>query len=215
MNRIRVKVCGITRPGDALSAIELGVDAIGLVFYPPSSRAVDIAVAREIVAALPPFVTTVGLFLDAEAAEVEAVLEAVALDLLQFHGQESPVDCARFDRPYIKAVPMAGAGAEEVLAYAGRFPEARGLLLDSHVGGGLGGLGKRFDWSRIPARLPRPLILAGGLNPDNVAEVLSHRPYAVDVSSGVESAPGIKDPAKMHAFMTALRDAQSALAVTP
>jgi len=206
-----VKICGITRPGDALSAVELGADAIGLVFYPPSSRALSIAAAREVIAVLPPFVSTVGLFLNPDPTEVEAVLAEVALDLLQFHGQESPAECERYGRPYIKAVPMAETSAAEVLAYAGRFPGARGLLLDSHVGGGLGGLGKRFDWSRIPPALPRPLILAGGLNPDNIAEVIPHRPYAVDVSSGVESAPGIKDPAKIRDFMAALRDAPASV----
>lgn len=205
MNRIRVKICGITRPEDALSAAELGADAIGLVFHPPSSRAVEIAAAREIIAALPPFVNTVGLFLNAQPAAVEAVLAELPLSTLQFHGQETVADCERYRLPYIKAVPMGEGDASQVLDHAARFSSAQGLLLDSHVGGGLGGLGKRFDWSQIPSALGRPLILAGGLNPDNVADVLAHRPYGVDVSSGVESAPGIKDPERIGAFMAALQ----------
>lgn len=204
MNRIRVKICGITRPGDALAAAELGADAIGLVFHGASSRAVDISTARGVMAALPPFVSTVGLFLDPDPDQVRAVLAELPLDVLQFHGQESPEFCAAFQHPYIKAVPMAEADQDQVRRYAQRFSAAQGLLLDSHQGGGLGGLGKRFDWSRIPADLSLPVILAGGLNPNNVAEAVAHQPYAVDVSSGVESAPGIKDRVLMQAFIAAL-----------
>ena len=200
MVRTRVKICGITRVEDGLAAAAAGADAIGLVFYPRSSRWVEPAAAAAIVAALPPFVTTVGLFLDAEAGFVREVMARVPLDLLQFHGAESPGYCTGFGRPYIKAVPMAET--DDVTGYARRFAEARALLLDSHGGGRIGGTGERFDWSLIPAVPGKPLILAGGLDPSNVAEAIRRvRPYAVDVSSGVEAARGINDPALIQAFM--------------
>lgn len=200
MARTRVKICGITRVEDGLAAAEAGADAIGLVFYPRSSRWVEPTAAAAIVAALPPFVTTVGLFLDAEASFVREVMARAPLDLLQFHGAEAPGYCNSFGRPYIKAVPMAET--DDVAGYVHRFGEARALLLDSHGGGRIGGTGKRFDWSLIPDVPDKPLILAGGLDPHNVAEAISRvRPYAVDVSSGVEAARGIKDPALIQAFM--------------
>ncbi len=200
MSRTRVKICGFTRPGDALEAARLGVDAVGLVFYPDSPRYVTLETARVIAAALPAFVTVVGLFVDAAPETVEAVLERVPLDLLQFHGQESPEDCARYGRPYIKAIRMAEG--IDLYREAERFHQARGPLLDAWHPAVPGGTGERFDWARIPADLPLPVILAGGLSPDNVAEAVRRvRPWAVDVSSGVESAKGVKDPAKMAAFL--------------
>lgn len=198
--RTRVKICGITRAEDARLAARFGADAIGLVFYAPSARSVDIAQAQAIVQALPPFITVVGLFVDPEAEAVQAVLDAVPLDLLQFHGNESPAFCGQFSRPYIKAVPMAEA--VDLADYAASYDQARGLLVDSHGAGKQGGSGMTFDWSRLPRACDKPIILAGGLHPGNVAEAIRRtRPYAVDVSSGVESARGIKDPAKIEHFM--------------
>ena len=173
-------------------AAELGADAVGLVFHRPSPRCVDVATAQRIIAALPPFVATVGLFMNAEPAAVRAVLSAVSLSLLQFHGDEDPDYCAAFGLPYLKAVPM-GAGAD-VREYEQRFVTAAGLLLDSHGGHKMGGTGQGFDWTRIPVERHKPLILAGGLHPGNVAAAIRQvHPYAVDVSSGVETAKGIKD----------------------
>ncbi len=206
--RTRVKICGITRPEDGAIAAELGVDAIGLVFYPPSSRFVDVATAQQIVAALPPLITVVGLFMNAESTAVQAIVKSVRIDLLQFHGDEEPDACAKFGRPYLKAVPM-GAGAD-VRDYEQRFASATGLLLDSHRGQKMGGTGQRFDWARIPTERQKPLILAGGLHPGNVTEAIRQvRPYAVDVSSGVESAKGIKDAALMRAFLRGVYDCES------
>ena len=200
MNRTRVKICGFTRPDDALEAARLGVDAVGLVFYDRSPRHVDVDQAREIALALPAFVTTVGLFVDAAPAEIEAVLARVPLGLLQFHGDESPADCERYGLPFIKAVRMAEG--VDLQREAERFQAACGLLLDAWHPAVPGGTGERFDWARIPPDLPLPVILAGGLRPDNVAAAIRQvRPWAVDVSSGVESAKGIKDPARMAAFL--------------
>lgn len=200
MTRTRVKLCGITRPEDACSAATAGVDAIGLVFHPASRRHATIEQAVAVCGVLPPFVTTVGLFVDADPERVREVSDRVALDLLQFHGTESADYCRMFGRPYIKAVPMGDI--DDVAAYARRFPDARALLLDSHGGGRIGGTGETFDWQRIPQRLDKPVILAGGLNPANVAEAIRRvRPYAVDVSSGVEVSRGIKDNTLIHAFM--------------
>lgn len=208
MFRTRVKICGVTRSEDGVMAAELGADAIGLVFYPPSPRFVDRATAQRIVAALPPFVVTVGLFMNAEPAAVQAVLESVRLDLLQFHGDETPVYCEFFGKPYLKAVPM-GANPD-VRDYEQQFASATGLLLDSQGGQKMGGTGQSFDWARIPAERYKPLILAGGLHPGNVTEAIRQvRPYAVDVSSGVESAKGVKDAALMRAFLRGVYDCES------
>jgi phosphoribosylanthranilate isomerase len=208
MNRTRIKICGITRPEHALAAAAIGVDAIGLVFYPPSSRALDTETARRIVTVLPPFVCSVGLFMNAEPEAVRDTLRQVPLSLLQFHGDETPDYCAAFGRPYIKAVPM-GAGAD-VMAYAQRFQHAAGLLLDSHGGTRAGGTGRCFDWNIIPSAVPRPLILAGGLNPENVTRAVQRiRPYAVDVSSGVESTKGIKDIHLMQTFVRGVESGES------
>jgi phosphoribosylanthranilate isomerase len=199
--RTRVKICGITREADAASAVTAGVDALGLVFYPQSSRYLDPGAAAELVSTLPAFVTPVGLFLDAEPERVREVLRQVRLDVLQFHGVESAEYCRSFGRPYMKAV---GAGeGDDVRSLAAAYPDACALLLDSHAHGQAGGTGRTFDWQRIPTDIGHPLVLAGGLNPDNVAEAVRRvRPYAVDVSSGVEAAPGIKDAGLIEAFMS-------------
>jgi len=200
----RVKICGITRAQDAQRAAALGVDAIGLVFYDPSPRAVSIEQARAIVAALPPFVTPVGLFVNASPDTVNGVLERVSLDLLQFHGDESPAFCAGFGRPWIKAIRMADG--VDLHAEAARHADARGLLLDAYHPALPGGTGESFDWTRIPADLPRPVILAGGLTADNVGDAIrTVRPCAVDVSGGVEAEKGIKDWGKMADFVAAVR----------
>ncbi|MHB1512755.1 MAG: phosphoribosylanthranilate isomerase [Acidiferrobacter sp.] len=195
----RVKICGITSPADAQAAAAAGADAIGLVFYAPSPRAVDIDAACAIVAALPPFVTRVGLFVDAAPEEIERVLLNVALDVLQFHGRETPEDCGRYGRPYLKAIAM-GEGVDLHAAEV-RYAAAQGLLVDTYQKGRPGGTGRAFDWGLVPAGLAKPLILAGGLTPENVGEAIARvGPYAVDVSGGVESAPGIKDERRMRAF---------------
>lgn len=203
--RTRVKICGITRPEDAVAAAELGVDAIGLVFYPKSTRNIDVDRANEILSAVPPFVTSVALFLDARSDFVAHILNSVPIDIIQFHGDECPADCGTFGRPYLKAIGMKGG--VNVQAYADTYPDAQGYLLDSHAVGEAGGTGTRFDWASTP-QLNKPVILAGGLSPDNVAEAIRlARPYALDISSGVESAPGIKDRDLMKLFMTEVRNA--------
>ena len=198
--RTRTKICGITRPEDGVFAASQGADAIGLVFYPPSPRYVSAEQACEVIVALPPFVTTVGLFVDATEAEVRTILDTVPLDLLQFHGSEDEVYCQSFGRPYLKAIRMAdGVNLAE---QAKRYPSASALLLDSYQSGVPGGTGHAFDWARIPEGLDKPIILAGGLGTENIDEAIrTVRPYAVDVSSGVEAAKGIKDTAKIIAFM--------------
>lgn len=198
---IRVKICGITRSDDALAAAAAGADAIGLVFVPGSRRRVSIDQAQAICRTLPPFLTRVGLFMNAPDSEIEAVLARVPLDCLQFHGEESPDFCTAFHRPWIKALAMGGDALPDWRLYAG----ADALLFDSHGGGKLGGSGHRFDWRllEVPAR---PWILAGGLDPDNVGQACRDlRPDAVDVSSGVEIEPGIKDHKRMQAFIEAVR----------
>lgn len=202
----RIKICGITRVQDGLAAVRLGAHAIGLVFYDASPRAVAAEQARSIADALPPFVTTVGLFVNAEASVVRETLATVPLQLLQFHGDETPEYCAAFGVPYLKAVRVRPE--VDLLQYARDFRTARGLLLDAYVEGVRGGTGATFDWSLIPQSLPLPIVLSGGLDAGNVAAaVRAVRPWAVDVSSGVESAKGIKDAAKMEAFMNGVRDA--------
>lgn len=198
--RTRTKICGITRPEDGVIAATQGADAVGLVFYPPSPRYVEAEQAREVITALPPFVTTVGLFVDAAEEEVRALLNVVPLDLLQFHGNEEDAYCRSFGRPYIKAIRMTdGVDLNELVT---RYASASALLLDSFQSGVPGGTGHAFDWARIPAGLEKPIILAGGLGPENVDEAIrTVRPYAVDISSGVEASKGIKDAAKIIAFM--------------
>ncbi|MDD2106980.1 phosphoribosylanthranilate isomerase [Pseudomonas asiatica] len=206
MSNVRSKICGITRIEDALAAAEAGADAIGLVFYAKSPRAVDVRQARAIIAELPPFVTTVGLFVNASRCELNEILEVVPLDLLQFHGDETPQDCEGYHRPWIKALRVRPGDNLEAACqlYAG----ARGILLDTYVPGVPGGTGEAFDWSLVPARLSKPIILAGGLSADNVGQAIAQvRPYAVDVSGGVEQAKGIKDAAKIEAFMRAVKRA--------
>lgn len=201
-----VKICGITRPGDALAAAHAGAHAIGLVFYAPSPRCVTPAQAAGIMRALPPFVTTVGLFVDAPAEEVRATLSHAPVNLLQFHGAESPAYCRQFGLPYLKAVRVRQG--VNLLQYASDYSEAKALLLDAYVEGTAGGTGRAFDWNLIPQKLPLPIVLSGGLDAGNVADAVRKvRPWAVDVSSSVESAKGIKDAAKVAAFITGVRNA--------
>lgn len=195
----------MTRVEDALLAARLGADAIGLVFTARSRRRVTIERAREIVAALPPLVVTVALFMDDDAALVRQVIDEVGPGLLQFHGDESEAWCLQFGRPFLKAIAMADTAAG--LARMQDYPAAAGLLLDGHGLGEAGGSGNTFDWTAISGQMTQPLILAGGLHADNVAAaVRSVRPWAVDVASGVESSPGIKDAEKLNAFVRAVRD---------
>jgi len=208
----RVKICGITRNEDALMCARMGADAIGLVFYPPSPRFVTATQAAEIARILPPFVTTVGLFVNPAVEQVAEVLREAHLDLLQFHGDEAPEFCASFGVPWLKAIRVK-AGVD-LVQYALRYREAKGLLLDAYVEGTPGGTGLSFDWSLIPAELPLPIILSGGLAPANVAAAIKQvKPWAVDVSSGVEAVKGIntlkgiKDGAKIAAFMEGVRSA--------
>jgi len=204
--RTRAKICGITRVEDGLAASAAGADAIGLVFYAKSPRAVSAEQAAGICAALPPFVTTVGLFVNAAEEEVQAVLDKVPLDLLQFHGEERADYCRRFSRPWIKAVRMAAD--IDIKAVATEYGGAKALLLDSYQKGVPGGTGHAFDWARVPTDLAVPVILAGGLGPDNVADAIRRvHPYAVDVSSGVEAGKGIKDAEKIIAFMRGVETA--------
>ena len=205
--RTRVKICGITRPEDALAAVRAGADAIGLVFYPSSPRVVSISQAAEIVRRLPAFVSSVGLFVDAAPETVEAVLQSVPLDLLQFHGDESAQACERYARPYIKALRMHPE--MDLVVMEKTYQQAAGLLLDSYQPGVPGGTGAVFDWERIPDSMRQRIILAGGLSPDNVASAIARiHPYAVDVSGGVEREKGIKDEMKISAFMRGVESAK-------
>lgn len=205
---VRVKICGITRVEDALAAVRLGANAIGLVFWRQSARYVSPAKAEEIIAALPAFVTAVGVYVDPDRYWVEETSSAAGLNLLQFHGNEPPEFCEQFSQPYIKAARVR-KGAD-LLQYATRYTGARGFLLDTYIEGEPGGTGHAFDWSMVPRHLPLPLILSGGLHAGNIAEAI-HRvhPWAVDVSSGVESAKGIKDAEKIAAFMRGVRTSES------
>lgn len=206
MSAVRSKICGITRVEDALAAAQAGADAIGLVFYAKSPRAVSVQQAREIIAALPPFVTTVGLFVNASRCELNEILEAVPLDLLQFHGDETPQDCEGYNRPWIKALRVRAG--DDLEAECKRYARASGILLDTYVAGVPGGTGEAFDWALVPKHLSKPIILAGGLSADNVGAAIAQvRPYAVDVSGGVEQAKGIKDAARIDAFLDAVRRA--------
>lgn len=204
MALVRSKICGITRLEDALAAVEAGADAIGFVFYAKSPRAVTAEQARAIIAALPPFVTTVGLFVDMPRAELNALLAQVPLDLLQFHGDEGPADCDGFSRPYIKALRVQAG--DDVSAMIARYPAASGILLDTFVAGVPGGTGEAFDWSLVPRQSSKPIILAGGLTSENVRDAIEQvQPYAVDVSGGVEQSKGIKSAEKVHAFIEAVK----------
>ena len=201
--RTRIKICGITGVDDALAAVRCGVDAIGLVFYAPSLRYVSIAQALDIAHALPPLVNVVGLFVNAEPAWVREVLASVPLHVLQFHGDESPEYCAQFQHPFIKALRMTAT--IDLLQCAQDFRTARALLLDADAGSAFGGSGQTFDWARVPASLAPHIILAGGLNATNVGVAIKRvRPYAVDVSGGVESAKGVKSAALMADFVRAV-----------
>jgi len=206
--RTRVKICGVTRLEDALVACHAGADALGFIFFAPSPRNIEIEAARTIARVLPAFVTTVGLFVDPDQDMVERARDAVPLDLLQFHGNESPEVCEQFGVPYIKAVRMRPE--VDLLECARRYKCARGLLLDTYVSGTKGGTGERFDWTLIPAEVSLPIVLSGGLDPENVvAAIRGIRPWAVDVCSGVEATKGIKDPARILAFMTGVRNADA------
>ena len=213
----RIKICGITRVDDGLAAAHAGADAIGLVFWAGTPRVVAVERARAIIAALPPFVSIVGLFVDPAADHVRATLAAVPLDLLQFHGSEPPEFCRGFGRRYLKAIPVAaGAKAAGLIECAQRYGDAAGLLFDAPPAEGLpGGTGRTFDWSTLPKGLPQPVVLSGGLSVVNVAEAIRRvRPWAVDVSSGVEARDaagqpikGVKDPARIAAFIEEVRNA--------
>jgi phosphoribosylanthranilate isomerase len=201
--RTRVKICGITRVEDVLSAVEQGADAIGLVFYAPSPRCVTIAQAAAISAAVPPLVSVVALFVNPTQQEVNAVLANVNIDLLQFHGDESEAECVQYGLPYLKAIRVKSD--TNLIQYAQTFTSAKALLLDAHSLEAVGGTGQVFDWNLIPHSMGKSIILAGGLTPDNVKEAIKQvKPYAVDVSGGVEQAKGIKDVIKIAAFMAAV-----------
>lgn len=209
--RTRVKFCGFTRSEDVAEAVRLGVDAIGLNFHEPSPRFVTSAQAQALLAAIPPLVASVGLVVNAGPAAIAALLEQVPLAMLQFHGDETESECVRHARPYLRALRMRED--LDVEAAFAAWPSATGLLLDAYRPGVPGGTGETFDWSRIPRRRARPLVLAGGLTPENVeAAILAVRPDAVDVAGGVEAAPGIKDAARMAAFMAAVRRADAHIA---
>lgn len=196
---VRVKICGLTRKQDVIDAVEAGADALGFVFTDRSKRVIGCGEAKKLVREVPAFVSRVGLFMNQEAAIIREVLERVPLSLLQFHGREEPGFCRQFGLPYVKALSI---GDERVLNRAEQdYADAAGLLLDSHAPGGPGGTGEVFDWSEIPD-ISLPLVLAGGLTPDNVGQAVQRvKPWAVDVSSGVEEAPGLKSAAKMRAFI--------------
>lgn len=202
--RTRVKICGITRVVDAATVCQAGADAIGLVFYQKSPRNITIDQAQQICAIVPAFVTVVALFKDADSEFVNQVISQVPIDLLQFHGTESEAFCTQFLKPYIKAVGVAGE--DDISRFVDEYASARGVLLDSHAVGEAGGSGHVFDWGTIPESIRGQIILAGGLNVDNVASAIKHiAPFAVDVSSGVESSGGIKDEALIRAFMNEVK----------
>ena len=203
MQTTRIKFCGITRSEDMATAVSLGVNALGFVFCSPSPRALDIGVAQKLLSNCPPFITRVGLFMDQEASTIKDILAHVPLDLIQFHGSESESFCASFKRPYIKSIAMRAGQANALFE---QYPSAQALLLDSNDLGQPGGSGEVFDWQSIPTQVNKPVVLAGGLNADNVAAAIKQvRPYAVDVSSGIESDKGVKDKIKMKQFVKAVR----------
>jgi phosphoribosylanthranilate isomerase len=204
--RTRVKICGITRPADAQAAIKHGADALGMVFYAPSPRAVTIKQAKEITAVLSPFITVVGLFVNEERERIAEILSEVRIDLLQFHGDETPEECSGHNRPYIKAIRMRED--VDLEAELNRYAESDGLLLDTYRKGIPGGTGDSFDWDRIPAEIAGSITLAGGLDSENVVQAIRQvQPYAVDVSGGVEMEKGIKDEHKIEAFMRGVESA--------
>ena len=210
-SRTRIKFCGITRVPDALAAARLGVDAIGLVFAAGSPRFISIEQAAIIRRRLPPFMQTVALFRNSDSPFVKQVMSELQPGLLQFHGEESAAFCESFGLPYLRAVPMgkSGVGVQDLGVWARNFASAAALLLDGHEAGQAGGQGKAFDWTAVSAA-GKPVVLAGGLTPDNVAEAVKRvRPYALDVSSGIESAPGIKDQEKMQQFVEEVRRADA------
>ena len=200
IERTRVKVCGITRVEDGLNAAESGADAIGFVFYDKSPRYINVKKAAKIAKSLPPFISIVALFVNATDEEIRSVLDTVPVDILQFHGEESPEACQGYDRPYIKAIRMRDD--VDLLKLSHDYADASALLLDSFVEGIQGGTGQKFDWSRVPSDIGKPIILAGGLTAGNVADAISIvSPFAVDVSGGVEIEKGIKDAAKIEEFI--------------
>ncbi len=223
MSALRIKICGLTRVEDVRAACDAGADGLGFVFYERSSRNLSIDQACALLAEVPPFVSSIALFMNASVVAVETVireLRPLGLDMLQFHGEESAAYCEGFDMPYIKAIAMGGAGSPSnsivnstgndttVTEYMNAHPQARGFLLDSHAVGSAGGSGETFDWQRVPKDCVAPLILAGGLHPGNVADAVRiSRPYGVDVSSGVEQSPGIKDSQKIQQFIQQARQA--------
>lgn len=197
----RVKICGITNMEDALAAADAGADALGFVFYGPSPRNIELDKAKTILAKLPPFVSTVGLFVNADPAFLESALERLPLDLLQFHGDESEQECSRWGKPYIKAIRMKEG--VDLVEQCQTYHSSRGILLDTFVAGQPGGTGRVFDWQSIPQGLSKPIVLAGGLAPSNVADAVNQvNPWAVDVSGGVEATKGKKDHALIKAFIT-------------
>ncbi len=200
MSKTRVKICGITRLEDALTAIEAGADALGFVFYPPSPRYIEPEKAAEIIAQLPPFVTTVALFVNEPEAEVRRIMALTQVDLLQFHGDENADYCQQFGCAWIKALRVRDA--DSLQQNLNQFHAARAILLDSYRPGVPGGTGETFNWELIPAQSAQAIILAGGLTPENISTAVQQvKPYAVDVSGGVEASKGIKDPVKIHAFI--------------
>ncbi len=214
--RTRIKICGLSREADIDAAVEAGADAVGLVFHPESARFVDIDAAARLARKLPPFVTPVALFVNAQPSQVRAVVGVIANVVLQFHGDETPAECSAFGRPFLKVARMAPE--VDLLDFARRYGQAQGLLLDAHVAG-FGGAGKVFDWSLVPARfsidIGHRLVLSGGLHAANVAAGISQlRPWAVDVSSGVESSRGVKDAAEIRRFCDAVREADARIAAS-
>ena len=214
MAATRIKICGVTRAQDAQASAASGADAIGLVFYPRSSRAVTVDQAVDIVAAVPPFVSVVALFVDEPIASIERILSRLPIDVIQFHGEESPEFCQQFDRPWIKALRVKPG--LDIVEQCRRFSKARGVLLDSWQAGVAGGTGKTFDWRLAQKRFPLPVVLAGGLNQSNVGEgIKALHPAAVDVSGGVEVSPGLKDADRIRQFIAAVRAADQQMEAIP
>ena len=210
--RTRIKFCGMTRPGDVRLAGELGVDAVGFVFAHGSTRHVSATEARQLRLAMAPMVSAVALFRDNQAEEVREVVRQVRPGLLQFHGNEDDAFCRGFRLPYMKAIPMGNGQTWDVRALQQRWPSAAAFLFDSHGSGGSGGTGHAFDWSKLPQGLQRPSVLAGGIHPGNVYDaIMQTQPWAVDVASGIEYSPGIKDGDKMREFVSEVRRADAAL----